>query len=325
MKRTNRSLRMLLSAGLAVMAVAALSSVAWAAIALTTGQMTKIAPPPSVEIHMLESNTTQFAFDERQCVTLAAALRVSISKPGTYDEYIELTPGLIPAGTLVSSQFIQADRVGIGGPQIVLDGTLTTDAPILGVIVRAAHLHSSDFLGAIGTVYPTGDSERVLQLYGASNDSVTLDPSLQSVTLHTVNSQHTDQVRVITECKLPPPPPTGFEGCTPGYWKQDQHFDSWQVYSPTDAFNAVFGVSGPFPNTLTLLDALNLGGGGVNALARHAVAGLLSSINSDVDYGLTPTEVIDKTKAVINGGDATLIEATKNELAALNEKGCPLN
>jgi len=132
-------------------------------------------------------------------------------------------------------------------------------------------------------------------------------------------------MRVITECRLPPPPPTGFEGCTPGYWKQDQHFDSWQVYSATDSFNAVFGVSGPFPNTLTLLDALGLGGGGLNALARHAVAGLLSSISSDVDYGLTPAEVIQQVQAAINGGDATTIEALKNKLDALNNKGCPLN
>src|SRR5688572_23488149 len=130
MRRPNRSLRILLSAGLAVMSIVTLSTFAWAAIALTTGQMTKIAAPPSVELHMLESNTTQFAFDERQCVTLAAALRVNISTPGTYDEYIDLTPALIPAGTKVSSQFVQADRVGTGGPQIVLEGTLTTDAPI---------------------------------------------------------------------------------------------------------------------------------------------------------------------------------------------------
>jgi hypothetical protein len=317
---------MLLSAGLAVMLAVALSTVVWAAIASTTGQMTQIAPPPSVELHMLESNTTQFAFDERQCVTLLAPLRVNITKPGTYDEGIDLTPGTIPAGTLVSSQFVQADRIGTGSPPIVLEGTLTTDAAILGVIMTNPRLSSSDFLGAIGTVYPTGSRGRAMQLTGAS-DFLIVDSSLQSVTVHTVNSAHADQVRVITECTLPPPPPPpgGLQGCTPGYWKQDQHFDSWQVYSPTDSFNTVFGVSGPFPDSLTLLDALNQGGGGVNALGRHAVAGLLSSINSAVDYGLTPTEVIEKTRAALNSGNATTIEGQKNVFAALNEKGCPLN
>jgi hypothetical protein len=323
MTRTTRFRRMLLTAGIAVVSAAALSSIAWAAISSTSGQVLKITPPPSVELHMLESNTTQFTFDERQCVTLAAALTVSISTPGLYDQSTDLTPGRIPAGTKVSSHFIQADKIGESAIPIALEGTLTTDAPILGVIVRAAHLDRSDFLGAIGTVYPTGHSGRVIQLL--NQDWVVLDPSLRSVTVHTVNRAHADQVRVVTACRLPPPPPTGFQGCTPGYWKQDQHFDSWQTYSPNDKFNAVFSVSGPLPNNLTLLDALNLGGGGVNALARHAVAGLLSSVNSAVDYGLTPAEVIARVQAAIANSNATVVEAAKNELAALNEKGCPLN
>ena len=27
-------------------------------------------------------------------------------------------------------------------------------------------------------------------------------------------------------------PPPGGEGCTPGFWKQDQHFDSWVGFAP---------------------------------------------------------------------------------------------
>ena len=92
---------------------------------------------------------------------------------------------------------------------------------------------------------------------------------------------------------------------------------------PTDSFNTVLGVSGPLAKSLTLLDALNAGGGGVNALGRHAVAALLSSA-SGIDYGLTPAQVIAKTQAAING-IATVIEGAKNEFAALNEKGCPLD
>ena len=36
--------------------------------------------------------------------------------------------------------------------------------------------------------------------------------------------------------------PPGGEGCTPGFWKQEQHFDSWVGFAPTDSFDAVFGV-----------------------------------------------------------------------------------
>jgi hypothetical protein len=222
----------------------------------------------------------------------------------------------------VTSHYVLADRAGTG--KIVLEGTVNTDAKILGIIIRHRFFDDSDFLGAIGTVYPTGLLGRAMQLNGSS-DFLIVDPGLQSVTIHTVNSAHQDAVRIITECKLPPPPPEGLEGCTPGYWKQDQHFDSWQGYSPTDSFNAVFGVSGPFADGFTLLDALNQGGGGVAALGRHAVAALLSAAHSEVDYGLTTTEVIEKTQAALTSGSATQIEGTKNEFDALNQKGCPLS
>jgi hypothetical protein len=323
MTRRNRCLRILLAAGFAVIAAAALSTGVWAAIQTAAGQMTKIAPPPSVEFNQLESDTTQFAFDERQCVTLAANLKVNITTPGTYDEVIDLTPGVIPAGTRVSSHFVNADKVGLGLPRIELEGTLTTDAAVLGIIIRQGALDNSDFLGAIGTVYPTFDFGRALKLGDGQNDFVILDAGLHSVTVHTDNAAHADQVRVITECKLPDN--GGSEGCTPGYWKQSQHFDSWVGYVPTDTFNTVFGVTGPFSNALTLLDALGQGGGGVNALGRHAVAALLASANSGVDYGMTTAEVIALTKAALDSGDANLIEGTKNKLAALNERGCPLN
>jgi len=70
-------------------------------------------------------------------------------------------------------------------------------------------------------------------------------------------------------------PPPGFEGCTPGYWKQPQHFDSWpSPYVPgmafEDVFDDVFGSS-------TLLDALKFKGGGLQALGRHTVAALLNA------------------------------------------------
>jgi hypothetical protein len=300
------------------MLATALSSVVWATIVSTSGQITKIPAPPSVELNELESNTTMFAFDERQCVTLLAPLKVNITMPGTYGAGDPLTPGSIPAGALVSSHFVQADRATSGATE--LEGTLTTSGRILGLVTANGSLSNSDFLGAIGTVYPTWSNGRAMQFKGG--DWVILDAGLLSVTVHTSTWRHADQVRVITECVLPP---GGTEGCTPGYWKQDQHFDSWQTYAPGDSFNAVFGLTGPFADSMTLLDALGLQGGGIYALARHAVAALLDSVHSGVDYGLTDAEVIQKTKAAYTSGDSTLIEGTKNVFAALNEKGCPLD
>ena len=92
----------------------------------------------------------------------------------------------------------------------------------------------------------------------------------------------------------------GGEGCTPGFWKQPQHFDSWVGFAPGDFYDTVFGVDAtlvgfgnrPTLTNPTLLQALQAGGGGQNALARHAVAALLNASNPDVSSDFTTAEVI---------------------------------
>ena len=110
------------------------------------------------------------------------------------------------------------------------------------------------------------------------------------------------------------------EGCTPGYWKQRHHFDSWVDFDPDDLFVDVFG-SDIFGD-ITLAEALRLRGGKENALGRHAVAALLNAASEDVDYGLTPADVIDLFHYAL---DNDVVEETKNMLDELNNAGCPLN
>jgi hypothetical protein len=113
----------------------------------------------------------------------------------------------------------------------------------------------------------------------------------------------------------------GSEGCTPGYWKVEQHFDSWTApYDPTDSF-ASAGFENAFPG-MSLLDVLWQGGGGLAALGRHTVAALLNSASSGVDYAISTAGVIAQFNAVYPGGD---YEGQKNIFAGFNELGCPLN
>ncbi len=112
----------------------------------------------------------------------------------------------------------------------------------------------------------------------------------------------------------------GGQGCTPGYWKQEQHFDSWVGYQPGQSFGQVFGV--PADAGFTLLDALRQGGGGASALGRHATAGLLNAASPGVDYRYSVAEVIALVQAAYASGD---YESAKNLLEAENELGCPLN
>jgi hypothetical protein len=119
-----------------------------------------------------------------------------------------------------------------------------------------------------------------------------------------------------------PPPPGGGEGCTPGYWKQAHHYDSWPApYTPDTLFSAVFDDAF---GDMTLDEVLGQGGGGLNALGRHTVAALLNGGSDGVDYDLTSAQVIAAFNAVYPGSDSAY-ESLKNRLAGLNEQGCGLN
>jgi hypothetical protein len=92
-------------------------------------------------------------------------------------------------------------------------------------------------------------------------------------------------------------------------------------YAPGDLFHPVFEDAFPFK---TLLDVLNLGGGGLNALGRHTAAALLNAAHPEIYYGSTDTEVIDAFNDVYPGSKADYT-ALKDTFADLNELGCPIN
>jgi hypothetical protein len=144
---------------------------------------------------------------------------------------------------------------------------------------------------------------------------------------------------------------TGTEGCTNGYWKN--HTERWEdgitvfvggelkVLTPDTLVRDAFDVD--FLNDdydqMTLLQALENGGGGANALLRIGVASLLDSSEIPdpiIDYSLTDDQVYDRVrdgldpKYVVNLGefsDDNDTEARKNFLDAANNGagGCPLN
>ena len=162
-------------------------------------------------------------------------------------------------------------------------------------------------------------------LPGPLSNSVTINASPQGFP-NVLTATATDIVAINQ------PPPPGGEGCTPGFWKQDQHFDSWVGFAPGDFFDTVFGVDVTLRNMFikgeitnpTLLQALQANGGGINALARHATAALLNASNPDVDSDFTVAQVIALVQDAIAPGGITIEEAHAL-LAAANEQGCPLS
>ncbi len=110
---------------------------------------------------------------------------------------------------------------------------------------------------------------------------------------------------------------TGIHGCTPGFWKN--YKSTWPVYSRSDQYRATFGISSGYNGTLE--QAIDAGGGGWNALARHSVAALLNATAGF--YPMTVAEVITLVQNAANG--TIRVEAAKNQLEVHNELGCPLS
>jgi hypothetical protein len=125
------------------------------------------------------------------------------------------------------------------------------------------------------------------------------------------------------------------EGCTPGYWKN--HTDSWQEYSPDTLVKTVFtAAAGTALGDLTLLQALNLGGGSglVGAesnLLRAAVAALLNASYDPLAFpwqrngsAFRPALIASVNDALASD-DRAMILNLAGRLDADNNLGCPLN
>ena len=109
----------------------------------------------------------------------------------------------------------------------------------------------------------------------------------------------------------------GDEGCSQGYWKN--HLNSWDLtgYDRQDMYNVVFNV----PYYKSLLEALESGGGGENALGRQAVAALLNAAHPGIDYFYSKDEVIDMVQDAYDTGE---FERAK-DLLEEHISPCPLD
>lgn len=170
-------------------------SVAMAAISSTGESVAEIPAPASVEVHNLESNSEIRLFNEVSGYTLQADMVVDISAPGFYDEFADLTPLTIGAGTTVDSYFLHFDPIALNW--VRLRGSVTFDQDVVGIIVRDPKLKdSNNILGASGTNYGSWEY-REYELNG-SDDSITLSSDRRTVTVETYGGPAVDQLRVIT-------------------------------------------------------------------------------------------------------------------------------
>jgi len=116
----------------------------------------------------------------------------------------------------------------------------------------------------------------------------------------------------------------GGEGCTPGFWRQEHHFEFWTApYAPSTPFGDVF--ENAFPGR-TLLDIVDPPPGRrtrLEQLGFHTVAALLNAASPDVDYDLTVDEVIDLFNAVFPGTNDDYNDL-KDYFEGFNQQGSPI-
>ena len=110
------------------------------------------------------------------------------------------------------------------------------------------------------------------------------------------------------------------EGCTLGYWKN--HTNRWcSDYGTATLYSSIFTAAPSKYSSLTLLQALNLKGGGVNNLIRQSTAALLNTCSGEVEYAYSDIQALINDVNAAFGGDAG---AFATYLDDLNNAGCPL-
>jgi PEP-CTERM motif len=173
----------------------------------TTAQL--ILAPPAVTQDVRFGGVNVFV--EKTGLTLGADLAVDIDGAGIPDVYSSgdaYSPGVIPAGTRISSVFVHydtfADNFGVA------DFIVHLDEDILGVILTDNLLDASDpIVGNDGTLYPTGLEQRGTTSDVGGGDKVTigypLDIVSRDVTFKMSIDVVLDQVRIITRAPVPEP------------------------------------------------------------------------------------------------------------------------
>lgn len=105
------------------------------------------------------------------------------------------------------------------------------------------------------------------------------------------------------------------EGCAFTFWRAEENLVLWPEGRPPEHS------AGDYFPEMTYLDVLWLEGGGLNALGREAVAGILNAAHPDVQYGVTASQVRGAFMQAAASGE---YESLRNVLEALNRRSCPL-
>lgn len=258
--------------------------------------------------------------------TLPTSVRAgsAVDLVGDMHNNFTLTPGVVNVCAFFGDDLGPSATFSASAPagEDVYAGNFSiTPVPHCFEIWNASGEATVPVTGSLVSVDAGWELERIVTAVGTGIGDPTFD-NLTGVSSATVNVSNVTGGYIwfkFQEVDIP----VGGQGCTPGYWRQEHHFDSWTApYTPTTPFSDVF--ANAFPGK-TLHDVVRLGGGGLNALGRMSVAALLNAASADVNYDYTTAQIIAAFNAAFATGDKKQYEQQKDVFDFLNNQGCPLN
>jgi len=125
-------------------------------------------------------------------------------------------------------------------------------------------------------------------------------------------------------------PVVGNEGCTPGFWKQPQHFHFWCApYSPNTLVSTVLDTTdcGCDFSTLTFLQALSGSSGPTicDAQAKLYQMGVSALLNAcSIAYPLNTAQIISEVNTALQSCSRSAVLSEASRLNGFNNLGCPL-
>lgn len=158
------------------------------------GSVTVIAPPPAVFDTSYPTDIL-VGYAEQQGVSLTQDLSVDFLASSS-------AAGVVGTGTLINSYYFFVDPID---SPILATWTIEFDENVLAVVFSTDFLASSDYLGAVGTIYPGPFEKRGFEGMDFGYDITTLT-SPTSLEFYLRSAAPGDWFRVITVSAVPVPP-----------------------------------------------------------------------------------------------------------------------
>ena len=162
-----------------------------------SGEIEAVSAPASVTAGSFDSSSIRF-FAERDLALLESDVAVDMDALEGGGKLVSaLSPGVIPAGNWVKTYFLHYDVMGQ-----IRAGSVTFDAPVIGLIFTKATLDASDAsLGSPTTIYPYGKVARyrgtTSRVVNEGQDRVELSRDRRTVTVQMHTGNQMDQVRIL--------------------------------------------------------------------------------------------------------------------------------